>query len=513
MKQDMQKNKYGKVYIAGAGPGDAGLITVKAMECLRNCDVIFFDRLANTELLMEARDDSEKIFVGKEAGHHYVSQEKTIELLIEKAKEGKKVLRLKGGDPLIFGRGAEEAIALRNEDIEFEFIPGITAGAAAATYAGIPFTHRNMVTQSVFITAHESPDKPESQVEWKHLAKMKNTNLIIYMGVSALPQIVKTLIKYGMDKNIPAALIENGTLPIQRTITSELRRIPKKMLANNIKPPVIFFIGPTVAFHEKLKWFENKPLFGKRIVTTRAKDQTASISKKLSELGASVIPYNVIKTQYSESITNIRDLLISKKFDWIIFSSENGVRYFFRELEAQGSDSRVLSGVKIGVIGTGTAAKLKIYSLLPDFIPSKFTSLSFVEELPLKYDLKNKKVLRIKGNFKNDFLTDSLRDIGVNVSTLEVYKLSGVKPDDTIIKDLINNGADAFMFTSISTVNNFFDTIGGENAPRLLADSNVVAIGPVTASALKEKKVENIIESEIQTIDGMLATLINIFKK
>jgi len=333
------------------------------------------------------------------------------------------------------------------------------------------------------------------------------------MGVAVLPLIVKTLIDYGMDKDTTCAVVENATLPNQRTIVSKLCNMPKEIIENNVKPPVIIFIGPTVTFYEKLKWFEDKPLFGKRIVTTRAKDQTASISKKLSDLGAFVIPYNVIKTQFSESVTNIRNLLINNNFDWIIFSSENGVRYFFRELEAQGSDSRILSGVKIGVIGTGTAAKLKTYFLLPDFIPSKFTSRSLVEELPLQYDLKDKNVLRIKGNFKNDILTDSLRKIGVNVNTLEVYKLSGVKPDDNIIMDLINNGADAFMFTSISTVNNFFDTIGSENAPKLLADSNVVAIGPVTASALKEKKVENIIESEIQTIDGMLATLINIFMK
>lgn len=247
--------KKGKVYICGAGPGDPGLVTVKTFDIIRKCDVILYDNLANIELIRETKENCEKIFVGKEGGHHYVLQEETIKLLIQKANENKIVLRLKGGDPLTFARGSEEALALANEGIEFEIVPGITSGAAAAAYAGIPLTHRGLVTQTIFITAHESPDKPGNQVEWEQLAKMKNTNIVIYMGASIVPKIVEILLSFGMDKKTNAALIENGTLPIQRTFTSELHKIPSLMADKNLKAPLIFFIGPTVSLRDDLNWF------------------------------------------------------------------------------------------------------------------------------------------------------------------------------------------------------------------------------------------------------------------
>ena len=248
--------EYGKVYLAGAGPGEEDLITLKALNAIKNADVILYDKLANPNLLNYAKDDTEKIFVGKESGHHYVKQEDTIALIIQKAKEGKTTLRLKGGDPLIFGRGAEEAFALMKEGIEFEFIPGITSGLAAAMYSGIPPTCRDSVTQTVLITAHENPKKPGMQVDWENLAKLKHTNLIIYMGVMRMSKISSSLIEFGMDADTPIAIVTNATLPHQETHTSTLDKVGECIEKNNIKPPAIFIIGPTVSMREELKWFD-----------------------------------------------------------------------------------------------------------------------------------------------------------------------------------------------------------------------------------------------------------------
>ncbi len=499
--------KFGKVYLAGAGPGDLGLITINAVQALQTSDVILYDKLANPELLSFCRKDAELIYVGKQAGKHHLSQDKIIDLLIKKAKGGKNIIRLKGGDPLVFGRGSEEALALRNQGIEFEFIPGITAGAAASAYAGIPMTHRNLVTQSVFITAHETPSKKDNQVEWEHFAKMKHTNLIIYMGATMIPKIVDTLIQNGMDSNQPAAIIENGTMNNQRTLTAELSKIPQKVVEQNFKAPLIFFIGPSVSLRNDLKWFENKPFFNKRIVSTRAEDQAHTLFQKLYDNGAIVIPFKVIKTGFSNPQVNIKELFNKTNFDWIIFSSENGVRHFFELLKLQNFDARILGKTKIAVIGSGTEKRLNSFNLNADFVPQKYTSDALAKELSEIESLQGKNILRIKGDFKKDLLTIDLRKANANVQTLEVYNLMIDKPNDEIIDDLIENGADAFLFTSTSTVKHFFEIIDESKALELLNSSRTIAIGPITASALKEKNVKTIIESETHTIDGIIETL------
>ena len=249
--------EYGKVYIAGAGPGDPDLITLKALKRLKAADVLVYDRLIGNDLLSFCKDDCELIFVGKESGHHPIEQDKIIEILIYKAKLGLNVVRLKGGNPFVFGRGSEEAAALKDAGIEFEIIPGITSGLSAPIYSGIPITHRGLITQCVLITAHECPDKPETQVEWAKLAQMKNTNLIIYMGASRIDKICNELIKNGMDPSMPVAVIENGTLPAQRTITGSIAKISEEFHKQNFHPPVIIMISPTVALREDISWFEN----------------------------------------------------------------------------------------------------------------------------------------------------------------------------------------------------------------------------------------------------------------
>ncbi len=500
--------KKGKVYIAGAGPGDPSLITVKAVNILKKADVVLFDRLANESLLNNCCRDVEMIFVGKKSGSHHHSQEEIISLLIEKAGEGKSVLRLKGGDAFVFGRGSEEALALKNAGIDYEIIPGISAGIAATAYAGIPLTHRNLVTQFVFLTAHEAPDKPHSQINWQLLAQMKHTNIVIYMGAAMLEKISETLIENGMSPDMPAAVIENGTMPKQRVLISNITDLPAKARAENFLSPLIIMTGPTIPLRDTIKWLENKPLAGKRIVTTRAVDQSASLYEKLNEEYAEAIPFQSIKTALINPYFSIEAFLNENKFDWLFFTSENGVKYFFEILLKNNLDARSLAETKIAAIGSGTARKLADFNIIADFIPSKFTSADLVKEFPKAHDITNKSVLRVKGNFKRDPLSAGLKKLGAKVTAVNVYKIIKDSPHAFIIKELTEKGADAVMFTSISTVENFFDTLKAD-AAALFNEKNALAlaIGPVTASALKIKNIKNILESDVHTIDGMIETL------
>ena len=265
--------KFGKVYIVGAGPGDPELITVKALKRIKYANVVVYDRLINEDLLSYCKKDCEKIFVGKESGYHPIKQECIIEILINKSKLGLNVVRLKGGNPFVFGRGSEEAVALKNAGIEFEIIPGITSGLSAPIYSGIPITQRGLITQCVLITAHECPDKPETQVDWEKLATLKNANLIIYMGASRIERICHELIKYGMDPAMPAAVIENGTMPEQRTITARLDKIAEEFIKENFHPPVIIMISPTVALRDDINWFEKIKISGKEINLTQEREK------------------------------------------------------------------------------------------------------------------------------------------------------------------------------------------------------------------------------------------------
>jgi uroporphyrinogen III methyltransferase/synthase len=499
----MQK---GKIYIIGAGPGDTNLITVKGLKCLKVSDVILYDRLANDELLSFCKADSKKIFVGKQAGKHHMKQEDTIALMIQEAGEGKTVARLKGGDPLIFGRGSEEAMAAKEAGFDFEIVPGVTAAIGASCYAGIPLTHRNLVTQTVFITAHEAPGKVESQVDWSTLAKLKHTNLCIYMGVGRIHEVVSILIENGLSPETPAAAIQNGTMTTQRSINAKLEDLPKEIEENNMKPPVLTIIGPTAFMKNEISWFESKPFFGKRIVSTRAADQKRSLYELLSEKGASVIPMSVIKTEMSIPEHYISEHL-KKQYDWIVFTSENAVRYFMDILFSEGLDARSFGNVKIAAIGSATGNKLKEFSLIPNYIPEKFTSSSLLDEMPNKHEIKNKQFLRIKGNFENDPLTDGLTSLGAKVDTLEVYKTIKDMPNQEIMNDLLENGADAFLFTSGSTVNNFFNVVGDTAARDLLNTGIVVSIGPITSEQLRLKGINNINEAEEQTINGLVEKL------
>jgi uroporphyrinogen III methyltransferase/synthase len=501
--------KMGKVYLVGAGPGDPGLITWRGIELLAAADCVLYDSLANHELLSHCRAGCEKIFVGKKAGKHYVRQEDTIEILIEKAKSGVDVVRLKGGDPLVFGRGSEEAAELLKENIEFEIIPGITAATGATAYAGIPLTHRNMVTQCVMVTAHEAPDKQESQVDWQCLAQMKHTTIVIYMGARKLSDIAKRLMFYGMSPDKPAASIENGTLPYQKIVESTISELPEKVAEAGLQPPMLTVIGPTVGLREQIDWFAERPLAGKSVIVTRARDQAQSLYEKLSWLGAEPVPFPVIRTSLSDPGKDARELM-HNKYDWIVFSSENGVRYFFEYLRNAGLDARAFGKARIAAIGSGTARRLDSLGIIADFVPSSFTSKVLIGELTEKYDIANNKILRVKGYFKNDPLTDGLRENGAEVTTCAVYDLESDSPDEYIIENVAANGADFALFTSMSTVDNFFRAMGEEAAAEVLRGCTPIAIGPVTATALDRHGISEYETAEKHNIDGLVDVLLKI---
>lgn len=502
----------GIVYIAGAGPGDIDLITLKAFEILQNADVILFDNLANKDLLDFSKLDSEKIFVGKEAQKHYVSQDKTIEMMIAKAKEGKTVLRLKGGDPLIFGRGSEEAIALSEANIKFEIIPGVSAASGASAYSGIPLTHRKLVTQCIFITAHEAPEKKETQVDWISLAKIQNATLAIYMGASMLPKIAEKLIELGRNPNEKLAIIQNATLPNQRIIISTLADVHQVIIKENIKPPIITLISPTIELRDSLKWFENKPLFGKTIVLTRAVAQSFSLKEILRKEGASIIQLSTIKIEQSKPNERIKDVL-SEPYDWIIFTSENGVKHLFDLMSKEDLDARAFYGKKIASIGSETAKALRNYGLKADFIPKNFTSIAFINEFKENNWIEGKKFLRVKGDFQFDYIAEKIIENQGFIRNLEVYKTLQEDKNIASIEELQRKPADAFIFTSSSTVNNFFGILGEKTALILLSKSIVVAIGPVTASTLINLGVKNVEIANTHTAKGIVEKLKEILSK
>ncbi|MFN3781133.1 MAG: uroporphyrinogen-III C-methyltransferase, partial [Candidatus Kapaibacteriota bacterium] len=436
----MQERNEGFVYIIGAGPGDPQLITLKGVNAIKKADVILYDRLVNPTLLDYAKENAMKVFVGKEPGQPHLSQEEINNLMVTFALEGKIVARVKGGDPYVFGRGSEEALHLSNFGIPFEIIPGVTAGIGASAYSGIPLTHRSLVTQVVFLTAHEDPHKQESQIDYAHLAKLKNTTIVIYMGAGRLTFVVEELIKNGIERATPAAIVENATTPMQRTFCAALNELPEIARTNNLKPPLVTIISPCTVFSSKLNWFERKPLFGKIIVNTRAKDQSELLTQLLEAEGAKVLPFPVFETHAIELDTSILETLIQKKYNWLVFTSVNGVRYFIQNL-IKNRKLEFLSGIKVATIGAKTAQELNKYGFSVDFCPEKFNSAEFLEEFTKKFNLQGCKILRIKGNFQTDPITENLRKY-CSVDTLEVYRITKFVPSKEEIDKISSENID-----------------------------------------------------------------------
>ena len=496
------KNK-GMVYLVGAGPGRADLITVRGADLLKTADCIIYDKLANPALLSYARPDADIIHVPKRIGTGSCTQDEINRLLVEKANEGKTVVRLKGGDPCIFGRGSEEARVLVKAGIDFEIVPGVTAAIAAAEYSGVMLTDREYSSQVAFITGHEADGKKESSIDWNVLAKFPGS-IVFYMGMGGLQFITGQLIKNGMNKETPTAVIANATFPNQRITKSTVEGIDDKCKQENIGPPAIVVIGDAAVGDTSLNWFMKKPLFGKTIVATRDHRGNAEFAAKIINRAGNPIEFPTIKI---EPLTNTTEFLqaLSKitEYDWIVFTSANGVRIFFDYIRDLSKDARVFASAKIAAIGARTAAKLAEFAIMADFVPDVFTGKELGNQLIGFTNLKGKKVLLLRSQLASGELIDLLQQAGADVDNVSIYTAVTAKTDPAPLAKQITDGAiDWLTFASPSSVTAFFEQV----KPDLVNSGNVrvASIGPITSEQLKKVGVKIDLQAAEHTIDGLL---------
>ncbi len=498
-------DKTGKVYLIGAGPGDPGLLTLKGRDCLAAADAVVYDRLADPRILSWAKPDAERIYVGKASSNHVMKQEDISKLLVKLAAEGKTVARLKGGDSFVFGRGGEEALLLKENNLPFEFVPGITSAVSVPEYAGIPVTHRKVAASFAVITGHEDPSRERSGINWKGLAVGVDT-LVFLMGVENLKHIAEKLIENGRPADTPAALIRWGTHPEQRTLVTTLGKAYEDVVRTGMKPPAIFIVGEVVKLRESLNWFETKPLFGKTFVVTRARAQASVLTEKLEAEGAKVIEVPAIKIADPEDFRPLdaaQQNLVS--YEWVIFTSANGVDLFFDRLLKNGKDARAFAGSKIAAIGSATADMLTAYGLTADLVPPSYKAEDLAETL-LPQLHEGSKVLLARAKEARNVLPDTLKDAGANVEVVAVYEtVADCENRDELIAGLKDKTIDCITFTSSSTVTNLLHSLDGDK--ELLGDVTLAAIGPITAKTMEKHGLKPTVCAETYTIDGLVDAL------
>jgi uroporphyrinogen III methyltransferase/synthase len=493
----------GKVYLIGAGPGDPKLLTIRGAEALARADVVVYDRLVHPAILKHARPDAEMIYVGKASSRHAMKQEEINRLLVLKAREGKVVARLKGGDPFVFGRGGEEAEELFAHGIEFEVIPGITSATAVPAYAGIPVTHRKLCSALGIITGHEDPTKTESSVKWDRIATGMDT-LVFLMGVENLPEIVSELVRHGRPKETPIALIRWGTRPEQETLVGTLETIVRQVEETGLESPAVIVVGEVVALREKLRWFDNRPLFGKKVIVTRSREQASALTEKLEALGAEVIEFPVIRIVPIAECGMRNAELLGREFDWIIFTSANGVECFVRRLIELALDVRAMGRAKLGAIGPATAAAIERYGLRVDYVPSEFVAEAVVRDFP--EDPRGKKILLARAKEAREVLPEKLAELGAEVHVAAVYETIIEDAEAARVRKMIEAGeVDAVTFTSSSTVKNFMSLLEGAKLPERVT---IVCIGPVTAQTARELGLEPDVVAEEHTIEGLVEAVL-----
>ena len=503
----------GKVYLIGAGPGDPGLLTLKGKRCLEEADVVVYDYLANPRLLRYSRSDAELIFVGKQAGRHTLPQEEIGRLLVEQAKLGKVVARLKGGDPFIFGRGGEEAEDLVAARIPFEVVPGITAAVAAPAYAGIPLTHRDLTSTVAFITGHEDPTKDATSIAWDKIATGIGT-LVFFMGVGQLPEIAAKLVGHGRSPQTPAAVIRWGTRAEQEVVTGTLEDIAER--CRGMKPPALILVGEVVALREKLRWFEAMPLAGKRILITRAREQASAFAAVLEAAGAEVVEFPTISIVPPESWAPL-DAAIGRlrEYQWVIFTSSNGVRFFRDRLQHAGRDVRDLHGITICAIGPATAAALATIGVRADLVPAEFKAEALLEAIrtvPGGTDLRGARVLLARAAEAREALPEELMRRGAQVDVVPAYRTVRNAPEAEPVRAMLRDrNIHAVTFTSSSTVKHFLELVGAE-ARDLLRGVVIASIGPITAETAARRGIASDIVPENYTIPALAEALIRHFQ-
>ena len=495
----------GKVYLIGAGPGDPGLITVKGLRCLQAAGVIVHDRLVDRRLLEAAGEGIELVYVGKGPGRRAMEQEKVNDLLVDLASQGKVVARLKGGDPFVFGRGGEEALALAKAGVPFEVVPGVSSAIAAPAYAGIPLTHRGLASSFTVVSGSEDPSKEESGVDWAHLAKTGGS-LVVLMGWRALDRIADALMKGGMDRDTPAALVQWGTEPYQRSVTGTLANIVSLGRDARLEPPVVAVFGRVVDLREEIRWFDRGPLFGKRVLVTRSRAQASVLSRMLADGGAEPVELPTIQilppADYSQVDRAIRSL---STYDWAIFTSANGVEVLFSRMEALGLDSRAWGGVKVCAIGPATADALGRYGIRADAIPEQYVAESVVSEMESQ-GAKGAHVLLPRADIAREALPEGLSRLGATVDEVALYRTVVPETSRGKAAELLGQGkVDLVTFTSSSTVKNLLDLLDGDTS--LVKEVPAACIGPITAQTARESGLRVEVVAQEYTVPGLVRAI------
>jgi uroporphyrinogen III methyltransferase/synthase len=481
------------VYLVGAGPGDPGLLTRRALELIAEADVIVYDRLIPAEALEGAKAGAKLIYAGKQGGGESTDQAEIERLLVSHGRDGRTVVRLKGGDPFVFGRGGEEAEALTEAGIRFEVVPGITAGVAAPAYAGIPVTHRDAASAVAFVTGHEDPAKPESALDWDALARFPGT-LVVYMGVRRLEQITQALTQAGRDPGEPAAVIQRGTFPDQRVAGGTLDTIAEQVARQNIKAPAVAIFGPVASLRDQLRWFEARPLSGLSVVVTRARAQSSGLAARLMSLGAGVVEAPAIRILPLDGPAPELE-----RYDLVCLTSPNGARLLFERLRAAGQDARAFAGTRVAAIGPGTAVALAEHGITADVVPERFLAEGLVDALART---EVKRALVARASEARDVLPDALRDRGAEVDVLALYETVAEPLSEEQLRAV--EEADYVTFTSSSTVRFFLDAVGDGLGP----STRIVSIGPVTSETLRARGLAPDAEATTHDIDGLVSALV-----
>lgn len=498
--------KAGTVYLVGAGPGDTGLLTLRGAELLRRADVVIYDLLVSPELLRMTRPGAELIARGKRQD---VPQSELNRLMIEKARAGMCVVRLKGGDPYIFGRGAEEAGELAAARIPFEVVPGVSSVSAVPNYAGIPLTHRDLCSNFTVFTGHEGDDKSASALDFDQIARTTGTKVIL-MGVTHLHNLAQSLMARGLPPETPVAVIQEGTTSRQKTVCGDMAHIEELCRVENVRPPALVVIGEVVKLRSKLNWYEQKPLFGQRVVVTRARDRAAELSHRFAAVGANVLEIPCIKTAPPVSREYLKDALLAlNAYDWLVFTSVNGVTAFFDYFFKSFSDTRDIGGVRIAAVGPATAAKLREYHLQVDLVPEESTGVKIAEEFAKFQSIENLKICLFRAEVANPDLPKALEELGGIVDDIPVYRtVAETDPSAEASASLLASGADWLTFTSGSTVEHFH---GRFNLPELLkkfSATKVASIGPETSKAIAALGLQPTVEARQHSLDGIVAAVL-----
>ena len=504
----------GTVYLVGAGPGDAGLLTLRGAELLARADVVVYDALVNPDLLRLAPKTAEIIYGGKRAKDHAIPQEELNQLLVTKAREGKTVVRLKGGDPYIFGRGGEEAEEIAAAKIPFEVVPGVSSIVAGPNYAGIPLTHREHCSSFTVITGHEDPTKDETALDYEQLARTPGTKVVL-MGVERIRQIADSLVAHGMDKSTPVGMVRWGTTGRQQSIEGTLATIADVVVEKKFTAPAVTVIGGVVKLRRQLNWFEQRPLFGQRVVVTRTREQASELTRQLHDLGAEVLEIPTIKiVPPEERVALVEALNGIGDYDWLIFTSPNGVTAFFEYFFKAYEDVRALGNVRIAAVGPATAAKIKEHHLRVDVMPDQYLTKKVASAISGFESVENLRFLMLRAQVANPELPKTLEEMGAIVDDVAVYKTEPETEDrNGAAARLLEEGADWITFTSSSTVENFHARFDLPKLLQAFPQMKTISIGPETSKALAALGLEPTVEARQHTIDGIVKALQGAVKK